>query len=102
MTAWSALRSMSWATRAVIALGLFAVLLVAAVPAAFVVGVAMMLFGHVVGGLALFGAAILAAVASVMIASVSGVRHLRKVVTQRVSQRAFPVVQLNRGDYRCN
>jgi hypothetical protein len=87
---------MSWSSRAVIAAGLLAVLLVAAVPAAFLVGVFLMLFGHVVGGLALFGASILAAGGGVAIASLSGVRHLRKLVTRR----AFRVVPLDRGDYR--
>jgi hypothetical protein len=96
MTAWSATRRMSWSSRAVIAAGLLAVLLVAAVPAAFLVGVFLMLFGHVVGGLALFGASILAAGGGVAIASLSGVRHLRKLVTRR----AFRVVPLDRGDYR--
>jgi hypothetical protein len=96
MTAWSAARRMSWSSKLVIAAGVLAVLLVAAVPVAFLVGVFLMLFGHVVGGLALFGASILAAGAGVVIASLSGVRHLRKLVTQR----AFRVVPLNRGDYR--
>lgn len=82
-------------TRVVIALAVAAVLLVAAVPAALFVGLIMMLFGHVIGGLALFGASILAAVAAVAIASLSGVRHLRKLIAQR----GFRVVPLGSGDY---
>jgi uncharacterized membrane protein YdjX (TVP38/TMEM64 family) len=82
-------------TKLVIAAVLLAVLLVAAVPVALFVGVILMLLGHVVGGLALFGASILAAAAAVVIASLSGVRHLRRLVTER----SFRVVQLDQGDY---
>jgi uncharacterized membrane protein YdjX (TVP38/TMEM64 family) len=100
MSVWSATRTMGWSTRAVIAAGLLAVLLVAAVPAALFVGVILMLFGHVVVGLALFGASVLAAVAAVVIASLSGVRHLRKLVSRKlVSQRDGRIVQLRQGDY---
>jgi uncharacterized membrane protein YdjX (TVP38/TMEM64 family) len=86
---------MRWPARVAIAAALVAVLLVAAVPVALFVGVIMMLLGHVVGGLALFGASILAAAAAVVIASVSGVRQLRKLVTQR----DYRIVQLGRGEY---
>jgi membrane protein implicated in regulation of membrane protease activity len=82
-------------TKLVLAAALLAVLLVAAVPVALFVGVIMMFLGHVVGGLALFGASILAAVAAVVIASLSGVRHLRRMV----SEQGFRVVQLGRGEY---
>lgn len=95
MTAWDKARTMSWPARAVIAAGLLAVLLVAAVPVALFVGVVMMLLGHVVGGLALFGASVLAAAAAVVIAGLSGVRHLRNLV----SQQGHRVVQLQRGEY---
>ena len=91
-------RRMSWSTRAVIVAGVLALLLVAAVPFALLVGIILMLLGHVVGGLALFGGSILAAGAAVVIAGFSGVRHLRRVITQR-SFRDFNVVQLRRGDY---
>jgi hypothetical protein len=87
---------MSWSTKAVIAAGLLAVLLVAAVPVALLVGVILMLLGHVVGGLALFGASILVAVSAVVIASLSGVRHLRKLV----SRRDYRIVQVRPDDYR--
>jgi hypothetical protein len=89
-------RTVGWSGRAVLALGLLAVLLVAAVPAALFVGLVMMLLGHVVGGLALFGASILAAGAAVVIAGLSGVRHLRKLIGQQRSR----IVQLRGGDYR--
>jgi uncharacterized membrane protein YdjX (TVP38/TMEM64 family) len=106
MSVWYGARTMGWSTRAVIAAGLLAVLLVAAVPAALFVGVILMLFGHVVVGLALFGASVLAAVAAVVIASLSGVRHLRKLVSQKLagqklgSQQRDRVVQLRQDDYR--
>ena len=96
MTAWHTARTMGWSARAVLAVGLLAALLVAAVPAAFFVGVILMLLGHVIGGLALFGASILAAGVAVLIAGVSGVRHLRKLV----SQQRYRVVQLRPGEYR--
>jgi hypothetical protein len=91
---------MGWPAKAVIALGLLAVLLVAVVPAALLVGVILMLLGHVVGGLALFGASVLAAVAAVVVAGVSGVRHLRGLVTRYgVSRPSYPVVQLPQSEY---
>jgi uncharacterized membrane protein YdjX (TVP38/TMEM64 family) len=86
---------MRWSAKAVIAAALLAVLFVAAVPVALFIGVVMMLLGHVVGGLALFGASILAAAAAVVIASLTGVRHLRKLVTQRGNR----IVRLGRGEY---
>ncbi|HEX6525231.1 MAG TPA: hypothetical protein VF070_35280 [Streptosporangiaceae bacterium] len=95
MAGWYAARTMRASAKAVIALGLLALLLVAAVPVALFVGVILMLLGHIVGGLALFGASILAAVAAIVVASFSGVRHLRKLVTQR----GYRVVQLGRNEY---
>jgi uncharacterized membrane protein YdjX (TVP38/TMEM64 family) len=76
------LKTMSWSAKLVIAAALLAVLLVAAVPVALLVGIFLMLFGHVIVGLALFGASILAAIVAVVIASMSGVRQLRKLVRQ--------------------
>ena len=96
MTVWYSARNTGWSTKAVLAMGVLAALLVAAVPAAFFVGVILMLLGHVIGGLALFGASIMAAGAAVVIAGLSGVRHLRKLV----SQQRHRVVQLGQGDYR--
>jgi uncharacterized membrane protein YdjX (TVP38/TMEM64 family) len=98
MAAWYSARTRGWSGKMVVAVGLLAVLLVAAVPAAFFVGVILMLLGHVIGGLALFGASILAAGAAVVIAGVSGLRHVRKLVTQQRHR----VVQLGQGDYRYN
>jgi uncharacterized membrane protein YdjX (TVP38/TMEM64 family) len=95
MAVWNTTRTAGWPTRLVIAAGLLAVLLVAAVPVALFAGVIMMLLGHVGGGLALFGASVLAAAAAVVIAGLSGVRHLRKLV----SQQGYRVVQLRRGEY---
>jgi hypothetical protein len=95
MTVWYAARTMSWPTRVVIAAGLFAMLLVATVPVALFAGLILTLLGHVVVGLALFGASILAAGAAVMIAALSGVRHVRKLIRRQGPR----VVQLRRGDY---
>jgi hypothetical protein len=88
-------RTMSWPAKVVIAAGLFAMLLVATVPVALFAGLILILLGHVVVGLALFGASILAAGAAVMIAALSGVRHVRKLIRQQGPR----VVQLRRGDY---
>jgi len=95
MAAWYTVRTMRRSTKAVIAVALLAVLLVAAVPAALFVGVILMLLGHVVGGLALFGASILAAAAAVVIASLSGVRHLRRAIAEQ----RMRFVRLGRGEY---
>ena len=95
------MRTMSWSTKAVIAAALLAVLLVAAVPVALLVGLFLMLFGHVIAGLALFGGSILAALVAVVIASMSGVRQLRKMIRQHgynVSQ-LHKVTQLPQSDY---
>jgi uncharacterized membrane protein YdjX (TVP38/TMEM64 family) len=95
-------RTMSWSSKAVIAAVLLAVLLVAAVPVTLLVGLVMVLFGHIVGGFALFGASILAAGAAVVIASLSGVRHLRKLISQQGFSQGLRVVQLRRGEYDYN
>ena len=63
MTGWYAERTPDRSAKAVIAVTLLALLLVAAVPVALLAGVVMVLLGHVVGGLALFGSSILAAAA---------------------------------------
>jgi uncharacterized membrane protein YdjX (TVP38/TMEM64 family) len=98
MAVWYAARTMRWSTKMVIAAAVLAVLLVLAVPVALFVGVIMMLLGHVVGGLALFGGSILAATAAVVIASLSGLRHVRKLITQ-LTQRDDRVVRLSQRDY---
>jgi uncharacterized membrane protein YdjX (TVP38/TMEM64 family) len=91
-------RTMRRSTKLVIALALLAVLLVAAVPLALLVGIIMMLLGHIVGGLALFGASILAAIAAVVIASLSGVRYLRKMVAEQ----GFRAIRLGQSEYYYN
>ena len=72
MAGWYATRRPNMSSKVVIALALLAFALVAAVPIAFVAGVVLMLLGHVIGGLALFGGSILAATAAVVLASVTG------------------------------
>jgi hypothetical protein len=95
MTGWYAERTPDRSAKAVIAVMLLALLLVAAVPVALLAGVVMMLLGHVIGGLALFGGSILAAAIAVAVAGMSGMRHLRKLV----SGRGFRVVQLDSSQY---
>jgi len=82
VTSWYVERTPDRWAKAVIAVTLLALLLVAAVPVALLAGVVMMMLGHVVGGLALFGASVLAAAAAVALAGVSGMRHLRKLVSE--------------------
>ena len=95
MTGWYAERTPDRSAKVVIAVTLLALLLVAAVPVALLAGVVMMLLGHVVGGLALFGGSILAAAIAVAVAGMSGMRHLRKLVAGR----SFHVVQLDGSQY---
>ena len=95
MTGWYAQRRPDWSAKAVIAATLLALLLVAAVPVALLAGVVMMLLGHVIGGLALFGGSILAAGVAVAVAGMSGMRHLRKLV----SGQGFRVVPLDGSQF---
>ncbi len=95
MANWYPARRMGWPARAAIALGVLAVLLVAVIPVAFLAGLIMMLLGHVIGGLAVFGASILAAALAVVVAGMSGVAQLRKVV----SRQRYRVVQRLGSDY---
>ena len=95
MTGWYAERTLDRSAKAVIAMMLLALLLVAAVPVALLAGVVMMMLGHVVGGLGLFGGSVLAAAIAITLAGMSGMRHLRKVV----SGRSFRVVQLDSSQY---
>jgi uncharacterized membrane protein YdjX (TVP38/TMEM64 family) len=95
MAGWYAARRLNLSGKAVIAVTVIAVALVAAVPVALLAGIIMMLLGHVVGGLALFGGSVLAATGAVVLAGLSGARHLRKMVTER----GFRVVTLGRDDY---
>jgi uncharacterized membrane protein YdjX (TVP38/TMEM64 family) len=95
MTGWYAERTPDRSAKAVIAVMLLALLLVAAVPVALLAGVIMMAVGHVVGGLAVFGGSILVAAIAVAVAGMSGMRHLRKLV----SGRSFRVVRLDGSQY---
>lgn len=95
MTGWYAQRTPDRSVKAVIAVTLLALLLVAAVPVALLAGVVMTLLGHAAGGLALFGGSILAAVIAVAVAGMSGMRHLRKLL----SGRSFRVVPLDGSQY---
>jgi hypothetical protein len=54
-----------------------------------------MILGHVVGGLALFGGSVLAAAVAVPLAGVTGLRHLRKLL----SGESFRVVRLDASQY---
>ena len=95
MTGWYAERTLDRPAKTVIAVTLLALLLVAAVPVALLAGVVMMMLGHVAGGLALSGGSVLAAAIAVVLAGMSGMRHLRK----SLSGRSFRVVQLDRSKY---
>ena len=81
MTVWYAERTPDRPARAMIAVTLLALLLVAAVPVALLAAVVMMMLGYVVGGLALFGGSVLAAALAVALAGMSGIRHLRKLLS---------------------
>src|SRR5689334_15418730 len=95
MTGWYAERAPGGPAKAMIAVTLLALLLVAAVPVALLAAVVMMMLGYVVGGLALFGGSVLAAAIAVALAGMSGLRHLRKLV----SGSGFDVVRLDGSQY---
>jgi uncharacterized membrane protein YdjX (TVP38/TMEM64 family) len=95
MTGWYAERRPDKSARVVMAVTLLALVLVAIVPVALLAGLVMMLLGHVIGGLALFGGSVLAAAIAVAVAGMSGVRHLRKLV----SRSSFRVVRLDGRQY---
>jgi hypothetical protein len=95
MTGWYAERTPNRSAKAVIAVTLLALLLVAAVPVALLAAVILMILGHVVGGLALFGGSVLVAAITVAVAGMSGMRHLRKLL----SGGGFGVVRLDASQY---
>ena len=95
MTGWYAERAADRPAKAMIAVTLVALLLVAAVPVALLAAVVMMMLGSVAGGLALFGGSVLAAAIAVALAGMSGMRHLRKLL----SAGSFRVVRLNGSQY---
>jgi multisubunit Na+/H+ antiporter MnhB subunit len=88
-------RTPNRSAKAVITVTLLALLLVAVAPVALLAGVVMMMLGHVAGGLALFGGSVLAAAIAVALAGVSGMRHLRKLV----SESSFRLVPLDGSQY---
>ena len=97
MTGWYAERPADRPAKAMIAATLLALLLlvVAAVPVALLAAVVMMMLGYVVGGLALAGGSVIAAAIAVALAGMSGMRHLRKLL----SGGSFRVVRLNGSQY---
>jgi uncharacterized membrane protein YdjX (TVP38/TMEM64 family) len=95
MTGWYAERTPDRPATAMIAVTVLALLLVAAVPVALLAAVVMMLLGYVAGGLALLGGSVLAAAVAVALAGMSGMRHLRKLL----SGDSFRVVQLDDSQY---
>ena len=95
MTGWYAQRAPGRSPRTMIAVTLLALLLVAAVPLALLAALIMMILGYVVGGLALFGGSVLAAAIAVALAGMSGMRHLRKLL----SPGSFRVVRLDGSQY---
>ena len=95
MTGWYVEQTPHRSAKAVIAATLLALLLVATVPAALLAAVVLMLLGHVAGGLALFGGSVLAAAIAVAFAGMSGMRHLRKLL----SGASFRVMRLDGSQY---
>jgi hypothetical protein len=95
MTGSYAERTPDRSAKAMVAVALLALLLVAAVPLALLAALIMMILGHVVGGLALFGGSVLAAAIAVALAGMSGMRHLRKLL----SPGNFRVVRLDGSQY---
>ena len=95
MTGWHAERTPGRSAKAVITVTLLALLLVTAVPVALLAAVIMMILGHVVGGLALFGGSVLAAAMAVALAGMTAMQHLRKLL----SRASFNVVQLDHSQY---
>ena len=94
MTGWYAERTPDRPAKAMIAVTMLALLLVAAVPVALLAAVVMMMLGYVVGGLALFGGSVLAAAIAVALAGMSGMRHLRKLLSG-----SLRVVRLDGSQY---
>ena len=95
MTSWYTERMPGRSAKAVIAVTLLALLLVAAVPLALLAGLVLMVLGHVVVGLALFGGSVLAAGIAVALAGMNGMRHLRKLL----SGDSVRVVRLDGSQY---
>jgi uncharacterized membrane protein len=95
MTGWYAERTPERSGKLVIALAVLALLLIAAMPVTLLAAVIVMVLGHVVGGLALFGGSVLAAAVAVALAGMTGMQHLRKLL----SRASFNVMQLDHSQY---
>ena len=95
MTGWYAERTPARSAKAVIGVTMLALVLVAAVPVALLAAVVLMILGHVVGGLALFGGSVLAAGIAVPLAGMSGMRQLRKLL----SGGSFRVLRVDGSQY---
>jgi uncharacterized membrane protein YdjX (TVP38/TMEM64 family) len=91
MTGWHAEEAAGRSAKAVIAVTVLALLLLTAVPAALLAAMIMMILGHVVGGLAVFGGTVLAAVIGVVLAGATGMHHLRRLLARA----SFSVVPLD-------
>ena len=85
MTGWYAERMPDRAAKAVTAVTLLALLLVTAVPVALLAAVVIMMLGHVIGGLALFGGSILAAASARWSRGMTGMRTCASLVLQAAS-----------------
>jgi uncharacterized membrane protein YdjX (TVP38/TMEM64 family) len=94
MTGWYEERAPGRSAKAMIAVTLLALVLVAAVPLALLAAVIVMILGHVVAGLAVFGGSVLAAVLAVTLAGMSGMRQLRKLLSE-----GSRIVRLNGSQY---
>jgi hypothetical protein len=95
MTGWHEERTPGKSAKAVIAVTVLALLLLAAVPVALLAAVILMILGHVVGGLAVFGGSVLAAAMAVALAGMTGRRLVRKLL----SRASFNFVQPDRRQY---
>jgi uncharacterized membrane protein len=90
MSGWHGARAPERSARALIAVTLLTLLLVAAVPVALLAAVIMMVLGHVVGGLAVFGGTVLVAAVAVALAGMTGKRQLRKLLSRASFQVGQP------------
>lgn len=119
MTVWdtakalsgAALASSSRSTKVILAAAALAILVTAAVPVVLVIGIILMLLGHVIAGLALFGASVMVAIAVFSIAMATGLRQLRKLMPALLGRqdgepdpaddhRGRRVVHLDKNEYQ--
>lgn len=99
MAGWYEERALNRSAKALIALTVLAVVLVAGIPVAFLIGLILMLLGHVVIGLAMIGGTVLAAGAVIGLASALGVRKFRQLRTLVQERGNTQVLRLNGDDY---